>query len=109
MDANPGLFREEAIKFSRWMTEHSSGPRFWEIIQGGPATRDLTGPDILTLVVPLLMKTSMTEAEIWNMSLGRAQWINAEIQEIEGSERKFFFEDGATEDETLTEKSDDNA
>jgi len=97
MTRKPALFRREMVKFSRWMTEHSSGPRFWEVISGGQQTRDLTGPDIMTLIVPIIMRTSITEAEIWNMSLGKAQWINAEIQEIEGSQRRFYYEDELAE------------
>ena len=98
MDRNPALFKREIIKFSRWMTSHSSGPRFWEIVSGGPATRELTGPDVLTLVVPVIMKTGMTEKEIWNMSLGRLQWLSAEISEIEGSTLRFLFDQDLTEE-----------
>jgi hypothetical protein len=98
MERNADLFKREAVKFSLWLSNHSSGPRFWEIVSGGPKTRDLTGPDILTLVVPLLMKTGMNEDQVWNMSLGRAQWINAEIQEIDGSDRRFLFDDDLTEE-----------
>jgi hypothetical protein len=93
MMRNASLFRREAVKFSKWMGEHSSGPKFWEVVSGGPKTRDLTGPDVLTLVIPVLMKTSITESEAWNMSLGRLQWISAEISEIEGSTLKFYYED----------------
>lgn len=99
MDRSKELFKREAVKFARWMAEHSSGPRFWQIVSGGASTRELTGPEILTLVVPLIMKTSLTETEVWNMSLGRAQWINAEIQELEGSDRRFLFDKDLTEDE----------
>ena len=53
----------------------------------------------MTLIVPILMKTNMAEADAWNMSLGRLQWINAEIQEIEGSDRRFLYEDDLTETE----------
>lgn len=98
MERSPKLFRREAVAFARWMTNHSSGPRFWEVVSGGPKTRELTGPDILTLVVPLIMKTGMTEAEVWNMSFGRAQWLSAEIQEIEGSGRRFLYDDDLTEE-----------
>jgi len=99
MTRNPALFHREALKFSRWLTAHSSGPRFWEIIAGGPKTRDLTGPDVLTLIIPLIMKANIPEADAWNMSLGRAQWMNAEIQEIEGSDRRFLFDDDLNEPE----------
>jgi hypothetical protein len=99
MTRNPALFRREAVKFSKWMGEHSSGPKFWEVVSGGPKTRDLTGPDILTLVVPILMKTSITESEAWNMSLGRLQWIAAEVAEIEGSTLKFYYDDQFPMDE----------
>lgn len=98
MDRNEKLFRREVVKFSLWMTSHSSGPRFWEITSGGPTMRELTGPDILTLVVPVIMKTGMGEKEIWNMSLGRLQWLSAEISEIEGSTLRFLFDDDLTED-----------
>lgn len=101
MHRKPAIFKREIVKFSQWMTAHSSGPRFWEIVSGGPATRDLTGPDVLTLVVPVLMKTGMSEADVWNMSLGRLQWISAEISEIEGSTLRFLF------DEDLTEEPDE--
>jgi len=103
MMRNPKLFRKEAITFSKWMAAHTSGPRFWQVITGGPKTRDLTGPDILTLIVPLMIKTGMSEADAWNMSLGRAQWMNAEIQEIEGSDRRFLYEGD------LTEENEDDA
>lgn len=92
MMRNPALFRREMEKFCKWMAAHSSGPRFWEVIQGGSKSRDLTGPDVLTLITPLMMKTSMTESDVWNMSLGRAQWMAAEIQELEGADRKFYYE-----------------
>lgn len=105
MTRNPALFHREALKFSRWLTAHSSGPRFWEIVSGGPKTRDLTGPDVLTLIIPLIMKANIPESDAWNMSLGRAQWMNAEIQEIEGSDRRFLFDDDLTE----TEGEDDHA
>lgn len=98
MDRNPKLFKREIVKFSRWMSSHSSGPRFWEVISGGQKTRDLTGPDILTLIVQLIMKTTLTESDAWNMSLGRAQWMIAEIHEIEGSERRFLYDDDLTEE-----------
>lgn len=100
MDRNPALFKREAIKFSQWMAAHSSGPKFWEIVSGGPATRELTGPDILTLVIPVFMKTGMTENNIWNMSLGRLQWISAEISEIEGSTLRFYFDEDSQDDPT---------
>lgn len=92
MMRNPALFRREMGKFVKWMAAHSSGPKFWEVIEGGSKTRDLTGPDILTLIVPLMMKAHLSESEVWNMSLGRAQWMSAEIQEMEGADRKFFYE-----------------
>lgn len=95
----PGLFRRECKKFAAWMASHSSGPRFWTVVSGGQKTRDLTGPDILTLIVPLMMKTSITEEQAWNMSLGRAQWITAEISELEGSERRFMFDSDFEEQE----------
>lgn len=98
MDRNPQLFKREIVKFSRWMTSHSSGPRFWEITSGGPCTRELTGPNILTLIVPVIMKTGMSEETVWNMSLGRLQWLSAEISEIEGSTMRFLFDDDLTED-----------
>ena len=103
MDRNPHLFRREIVKFSAWMASHSSGPQFWEITSGGPSTRDLTGPDILTLIVPVMMKTGMCEVDVWNMSIGRLQWLSAEISEIEGSTRRFLFDDD------LTEETDDYA
>lgn len=103
MDNNAALFRREAVKFSAWMSAHSSGPRFWEVISGGGKTRDLTGPDILTLIVPLMMKAHLSESEAWNMSLGRAQWLSAEIQEIEGSERRFLFDDDLIEPEEFND------
>ena len=99
MNRNPDLFKREMIKFSAWMSAHSIGPRFWEIVTGGPRTRDLSGPDIMTLIVPIIMKTNIAEADAWNMSLGRLQWINAEIQEIEGSDRRFLYDDDLTETE----------
>lgn len=74
------------------MAAHSSGPQFWTVVSGGQKCRDLTGPDVLTLLVPLMMKTNISEKDAWNMSLGRAQWMNAEIAELEGSERRFLFE-----------------
>ena len=98
MNRNPALFKREMVKFSAWMSSHSSGPRFWEVISGGPKTRDLTGPDIMTLIVPIIMKTNITESDAWNMSLGRLQWINAEIQEIEGSDRRFLYDGDLTEE-----------
>lgn len=110
MDRNQVLFKREIVKFSLWLASHSSGPRFWTITSGGPATRELTGPDILTLVVPVLMKTGMPEKDVWNMSLGRLQWMSAEISEIEGSTLRFLFDGDLTdEDESLTEDSDNNA
>ena len=98
MTGNPALFRRECRKFASWMAMHSSGPRFWDVVSGGQKSRDLTGPDILTLITPMMMKTTLTESEAWNMSLGRAQWINAEICEMEGSERRFLY-DSDLEDE----------
>lgn len=98
MERNPKLFKREAVKFSKWMASHSSGPRFWQIVSGGPATRQLTGPDILTLVIPVLMKTGMTEKDIWNMSLGRLQWMSAEISEIEGSTLRFLYDEDLEDD-----------
>lgn len=99
MHRNPGLFKREAIKFSQWMASHSSGPRFWEVIVGGPRTRELTGPDVLTLIVPVMMKTRISESEAWNMSLGRLQWMSAEISEIEGSTLRFLYEEDLAEED----------
>lgn len=98
MTRNPKLFRKQAGRFSLWLESHSSSPRFWEIVSGGPKTRDFTGPQILTLIVPLFMKTSMSEEYVWNMSIGRVQWLNSVIQEIEGSDRRFLFDSDLTED-----------
>lgn len=112
MDRNPALFKREIVKFSLWMTSHSSGPRFWEIVSGGPATRELTGPDVLTLVIPVIMKTGMTEKDVLNMSLGRLQWMSAEISEIEGSTLRFLFDgdlqDDFPEDEGLIPDTTDH-
>lgn len=107
MDRNPRLFKREALAFAAWMGSHSSGPRFWEITSGGPAMRELTGPDVLTLVVPVIMKTGMTEKDVWNMSLGRLQWMSAEISEIEGSTLRFLDENDLTDD--FEEEEEDNA
>ena len=98
MHRDPGLFKREAIKFSQWMASHSSGPRFWEVIVGGPRTRELTGPDVLTLIIPVMMKTRISESEAWNMSLGRLQWMSAEISEIEGSTLRFLYEEDLAEE-----------
>lgn len=98
MTRNPAIFRRECVKFSAWMKSNSSGPRFWSVVSGGQKSRDLTGPDILTLITPLIMKTTLTETEAWNMSLGRAQWIAAEIAELEGSERRFLFDEDLEEE-----------
>ncbi len=68
--------------------------------------RELTGPDILTLVVPVIMKTGMTEKDVWNMSLGRLQWISAEISEIEGSTLRFLDENDLTDDFDEEEEED---
>jgi hypothetical protein len=103
MERSDALFRREAVKFSKWISAHSSGPKFWDVISGGGRTRELTGPDVLTLVVPLMTKAHMSECDVWNMSLGRAQWLNAEIQELEGSERRFLF------DQDLIEEGEENA
>lgn len=93
MDRKPGLFRRECEAFSRWVAEHSNTPRFWTVISGGEKTRDLTGPDILTLVVPVMMRMGLSEDAVWNMSYGRLHWYHAEVQEIEGSSRRFLWED----------------
>lgn len=103
MTRDPAMFRREVMRFARWMSDHSCGPRFWQVVSGGPETRDLTGPDILTLIVPMMMRTSMSESEVWNMSLGRAQWISAEIQEIDGSQRRFLYDGDLTEPEEFTD------
>lgn len=100
MERNPALFKREALAFSAWMGNHSNGPRFWEIVSGGPATRELTGPDVLTLVVPVIMKTGMSETDVWNMSLGRLQWMSAEISEIEGSTLRFLFDQDLEDDKS---------
>ncbi len=107
MDRNKSLFKRELVKFSKWMSCGSSGPRFWEIIMGGQNTRDLTGPQVLTLIVPLMMKTGMSETEVMNMGLGRAQWVSAEVAEIEGSDRRFLF-DQDLQDDFADEESEDN-
>lgn len=99
MDRNTALFERATRAFAAWMAAHSSGPRFWKIISGGPSMRELTGPDILTLVVPVIMKTGISENDVWNMSLGRLQWMSAEISEIEGSTLKFLFDDDLSDDE----------
>ena len=107
MARNPKLFEREIVKLTLWMAAHSSGPKFWEITSGGPSMRQLTGPDVLTLIVPVMMKTGMTESDAWNMSLGRLQWMSAEISEIEGSTLRFLDENDLTDD--FEEEEEDNA
>jgi len=99
MMRSPKLFERECKKFAAWMAAQASGPKFWEVISGGQKTRDLTGPDILTLVTSLMMKTSISESEAWDMPLGRAKWLNAEINELEGSERRFLYQGELMEEE----------
>lgn len=99
MTRNHGLFSSECRKFAAWLSANSSGPNFWEVVNDAQPTRDLTGPDILTLLVPIMMKTSSSQAEIWNMGFGMIKWISAEIAEIDGCERRFLY-DSDFEEET---------
>lgn len=98
LERSKDLFRRECEKLAGWISSHSSGPQFWTVIEGGQATRDLTGPEVLTLIIPVMMQIRISEAEAWDMSLGRLQWLHAEIQEVEGSTRRFLYEQDLEDD-----------
>ena len=92
MTRNPLLFRRECEKFAQWIEAHSTAPKFWTVISGGQNTRQLTGPNILILVANAIRRSTITLDQAWTMSLGQLQWIGAELDELEGSDRRFLFD-----------------
>lgn len=89
---NPELFQTECERFADLISAHSSHPKFWEVITGGQETRPLTGPRILIVVCNVIRRCNISLDQAWNMSFGQLQWINAEMDELEGSERRFLDE-----------------
>ena len=90
---NPAYFRRACEKLADFMGDHMTGPKFWEITSGGQKTRQLTAPDIQILICDLMMRAHMSEDQAWNMSFARAKWISATISELDGSDRKFAYDD----------------
>lgn len=99
---NKRAFRAHCEKFGAFMEAHASTPKFWNVISGGQKTRDLTGPNILILIACIVKRSSITLSEAWNMSFGQAQWISAEFDELDGSERRFLDENELKETEELS-------
>lgn len=95
----PWLFAREIKKLAKWMSNHSCGPRFWTVIKGAAKSRDLTGPEILTLIVPIMTKANFTEEAVMNMSMGRLRWLTAQIDEFNGSERRFLWDKDLIDEE----------
>ena len=85
--------KAECEKMAAFMGDHMTGPKFWEITSGGQKTRQLTAPDIQILICDLMMRAHMSEDQAWNMSFARAKWISATISELDGSDRKFAYDD----------------
>lgn len=90
MEKNPKLFERQFLIFDAFMAAHASVPKFWDITEGGPRMRELTGPRALIPVTTAMLKLGMTESQAWDMSMGKLQWYCAEASELEGGERRFL-------------------
>lgn len=97
LSRDPVMFRRQCKALALLIESHTSYPKFWDVVHGKNDTRELTAPDIMLVVAALMHKSHVPEADAWNMSLGRAQWLNAVVAEIEGSERRFLDENDLKE------------
>jgi hypothetical protein len=94
----PELFQKESARFVIYLEACSTGPRFWEKLDG--ERRRHSVPWVLHIFCSLLRLTHLPEERVWTMPLGLALWINAVLAQQEGASLDFLSE----EDEALLQQ-----
>lgn len=96
--------RKYANIFNGYVQMHTSKPRFWKDELG--SSKELTAPSILSLAASLV-SSGLSQQETWEMSIGKAVWLDAAIVERNGAELRFLYEQDLTDDlPDLNELSD---
>jgi hypothetical protein len=90
----PDIFRREVESLWSWIDLQSSAPIYYRISRTGDTATTLnSGPQCLYYKSILMAKGGFTEAQAWNMPLGKAMWEVAQIIAIEDGNINFLDED----------------
>lgn len=92
---DPAFFRESSQRFVDYLEDHSSSPKFWNRIDEQFNREAIPWP--LNVAASILRQTSMSEAEVWSMPLGRALWYATALARQDGCDLDVL----TTQDEEL--------
>lgn len=85
VERNRKLYAAAMAGFARYVEMHTAQPVVRRRSPNGKLGKPLTAPGCLALVTGLMIR-GIPEAEAWEMSLGRAAWIDAAMSEREGAD-----------------------
>lgn len=92
---DPAYFRECSQQFVDYLEDHSSSPKFWNRVEEQINREAIPWP--LDVASSILRQTSLSEAEVWAMPLGRALWYATALARQEGCDLDVL----TTQDEEL--------
>jgi hypothetical protein len=96
----PDLFRAHCERLAMWIKEQASRPDIIHLRDGSTRQDATEGPRILSLVCSLVYTTRMPMAEAWDMPMGAAMWMDAEMSRMQGA-RIVYMDDAASSDEPI--------
>jgi hypothetical protein len=92
---DPAYFRQCSQQFVDYLEDHSSSPKFWNRVDDELHREAI--PWLLHVAASILRQTSLSEAEVWAMPLGRALWYATALAKQDGCDLDVL----TTQDEEL--------
>lgn len=90
LEAKRERFQSYALLFLQYVQAHTIKPKFWRDATNQP--EPLTAPEVLSLVASLV-SCGIPERDAWQMSEGRAAWLEAAIVERQSTGLRFLYQE----------------
>jgi hypothetical protein len=91
----------EGVKLSSYIEDYFTSPEYWES-EGKSSSNKGQPPEQLSAITPLLIM-GFSEAEAWNMPIGKALWYGATYASWQGADLDFV----TAEEQEMRENADE--
>lgn len=101
LERKPERLAAAVAAFEAYQDAHGSFPAFYsndptveddDVPEDVPADRPLSAPFLLARIAGLISRTSLTQAEAWQMPLALPAWLTGALNELEGAPVRFLDE-----------------
>jgi hypothetical protein len=98
---NRDLFVSELEKFFKWTKLQTSPPKYYINKRSTSISGIDRGSRCLALVCSMMHRAGMSMAEAWELTLGQAAWMDAQLAQVTGVDLRFLDDEDVNDDSPI--------